>query len=63
MSNTANKYHILSVMDAFWQGSWISLTLGILFFLLIHFQPYKVVPWVIAVGCVFSFCLAAFILT
>lgn len=50
-------------MDAFWQGSWISLCLGILFFILIHFQPYKVVPWTMTIGCVFSFCLAAIILS
>ena len=54
MSGVAYKYHILSVMNVIVMSLWIAAILGPLFFLLAHFFPYKVVPWTIFLGGLFS---------
>ena len=41
-------------MNVIVMSLWISAILGPLFFLLAHFFPYKVVPWTIFLGGLFS---------
>ena len=50
-------------MDSFWLSAWIAAILGIVMFLLNHFQPYKMVPWVILLGGAMSIIFAVFVLT
>lgn len=50
-------------MDSFWTSAWISAILGISFFFLAQVQPYKMVPWIILAGGIFSIMFAIFILT
>lgn len=50
-------------MDSFWMSAWMSAVLGIISFLLIHFQPYKTVPWVILLGGISCILFSVFVLT
>lgn len=50
-------------MDSFWTSAWLSAIIGISFFLLSQLQPYKIVPWIILTGGVFSIIFAIFVLT
>ena len=56
MSNTARKYDLLSVISTFFTSLWVAVVMGVLCFLIIQYQPQKVVPWVIFLGglvCIF----------
>jgi hypothetical protein len=56
ISNTQRKYDLYAVMDTFFMCAWIAALLGPLCYLLVQFQPYKAVPWVILLGgtvCIF----------
>ncbi len=63
MSNTARKYHIFSVIDSFLMSAWLSTVLGIVFFVLIHYLPLKIVPWTIFIGGIMSILFSIFVLT
>lgn len=54
MSNTAYKYDIFNVISDIEMAAWMSVILGPLLFVLVHFFPYKVVPWTIFFGGLFS---------
>jgi len=54
ISNTAYKYNIFNVITQIETSAWVSALFGILFFLLAHFFPYKMVPWTIFFGGLFS---------
>ena len=54
MSGVAYKYNVFSVIDVILMSLWISAIIGPILFLLAHFFPYKVVPWTILLGGIFS---------
>ena len=54
LSGTARKYHVFAVIDSFFTCLWVSAIMGVLFFILMHFEPYKLVPWVIFIGGLLS---------
>lgn len=62
MSNTSTKYAIFSVVDAILTSIWTAILCGIVIFLLTHFWPHRVVPWIILLGSICSGILGIFIL-
>lgn len=54
MSGVAYKYNVFSVIYVILTSLWVSAIIGPVLFLLAHFFPYKIVPWTILLGGIFS---------
>ena len=63
ISNTQRKYNLFKVMDTFFMCAWLSAILGIILFVLIQYQPEKIVPWSIFLGGICSILFGFFVLT
>lgn len=49
------RYSFMGIYDAMWRSFYISGIFAMVFVVLLHFFPLKVVPWTIAIGGIFSF--------
>lgn len=62
ISGTQRKYALYNVMDTFFTCSWIAAIMAVVSFFLIQYQPYKVVPWSILLGGIFSLAFSIMVL-
>lgn len=61
-SNVQEKFSFLGFYDTMWRSIWISVIFGLVSFFVVHFLPYKAVPWTIFIGGICSILFGLLIL-